>query len=152
MCLQAAEVRQELSKQYPEEEAAARGAKTDNDFPGRLRQWRKLADPPISQTEFDEFERTRQIRHDIVHKGRRLTHVDRGRAQRAVYTGRWLYNKIEAKPDRARLRDYGVLKSVGRAALAPRFPAEIQNGRIVLRSLASSLPALPDAENPPGAE
>lgn len=138
---------QELSKLYPKAEAIARAAKTDNDYPGRRRQWRKLAKPPITQGEFDEFERTRQIRHDIVHNGRRLTHEDRGRAQRAVDTGRWLYNKIEASPDRAHLRDYGsggVLRSAGRGALAPRFSPEFREGRIVLRSMASDLPPLMD--------
>ncbi len=115
----------ELEKKYDDTEAARRLANTDNDFPGRLAQWRKLARPEISQTEFDEFNTTRQIRHDIVHRGRRLVHDDRGRAQRAVDTGRWLYNKIEKKPERARLRDYGTVKSVGRVALALRFPATL---------------------------
>jgi hypothetical protein len=115
----------ELSKNYSAAEAETRAAHSDNDFPGRLRQWRKLARPQITQQEFDEFEATRAIRHEIVHRGRRLTHEERGRAQRAVDTGRWLYNKIEGRPDRARLRDYGTLRSVGRVALAPRFPSRI---------------------------
>jgi len=142
----------ELSKTYTKDEAVARAGKTVNDFPGRLRQWRKLADPPISQVLFDEFESTRQVRHDIVHKGRRLTHADCGRAQRAVDTSRWLYNKIEADPDpdRARLRDYGSLKSVGRRALAPRFSPEFKDGRIVLRSIASELPRLLEVEDASG--
>jgi hypothetical protein len=106
-------------------EAVAQLRKTDNNFPRRLSQWRKLANPPITQKEFDRFGATRQIRHDIVHRARRLTHDDQGLAQFAVDTGRWLFNKIEAKPDRARLRDYGVLKSVGRVALAIRFPATL---------------------------
>lgn len=114
-----------LEKKYTSEEAEQRTSNTDNDFPGRLAQWRKLAKPEISQEEFDEFERTRQIRHEIVHRGRRLTADQRGRAQQAVDTGRWLYNKIEGKPDRARLRDFGVLKSVGRSALALRFPYKV---------------------------
>lgn len=137
----------ELSKTYSEDEAVLRAEKTANDFPGRLRQWRKLADPPIPQMMFDGFETTRQIRHDIVHKGRRLTYADRGRAQRAVDTSRWLYNKIEADPDRTTLRDYGVLKSVGRGALAPRFSPEIRDGRIVLRSIASDLPPLQEIDD-----
>jgi hypothetical protein len=112
----------ELEKKYSPQEAEQRTSNTDNNFPGRLAQWRKLKKPEISQEEFDEFERTRQIRHEIVHRGRRLTAQERGRAQQAVDTGRWLYNKIEGKPERARLRDFGVLKSVGRSALALRFP------------------------------
>lgn len=137
---------QELSKTHPADEAVTRAEMTANDFPGRLRQWRKLAVPDIAQTLFDEFESTRKIRHDIVHKGRRLTYEDRGRAQRAVDTSRWLYNHIEGDPDRSRLRDYGVVKSVGRSALAPRFRPEIREGRIVLRSIASEMSPLSMAD------
>jgi hypothetical protein len=125
----------ELEKIYPPTEAERRAANTDNDFPGRLAQWRRRARPQISQQEFDEFQATREIRHEIVHRGRRLTHDDRGRAQRAVDTGRWLYNKIEDKPERARLRDYGALKSAGRVALAPRFPSTVDNDGVTLGPL-----------------
>jgi hypothetical protein len=111
------------------------------------RTWRKLAKPSISQQEFDEFETTRRIRHEIVHRGRRLLHDDRGRAQRAVDTGRWLYNKIEGKPDRARLRDYGTLKSVGRSALALRFPSSVDGEGIVLRPLLPHSTPGPEDEN-----
>jgi len=122
----------ELKKRYSPEDAARKLANTDNDFPGRLAQWRRLAQPPISQQEFDEFETTRRIRHEIVHRSRRLLHGERGRAQRAVDTSRWLFNKIEAKPDRAALRDKGVLKSVGRVALTMRYPAAVGAGGITL--------------------
>jgi hypothetical protein len=123
----------ELEKRHPPEEAARILRRTDNNFPARLAYWRNLASPNISQGEFDEFEQTRRIRHEIVHKSRRLTQDDRGRAQRAVDTGRWLYNKIEAKPHRARVRDYGSIKSVGRTALAPRFATTVEpDGTIVV--------------------
>lgn len=125
----------ELKKNHDDAEAAERLARTDNDFPGRLAQWRKLANPAISQNECDSFEETRKIRHEIVHRGRRLVHNDRGRAQRAVDTGRWLYNKIEGNPDRARLRDRNVLKSAGRVALAPRFSSTVTTHGIVLKPL-----------------
>jgi hypothetical protein len=52
---------------------------------------------------------TRKLRHDIVHRALRLTLKDRGRAQRAVETSRWLHNKIESKPERERLREFGGL-------------------------------------------
>ncbi len=58
-----------LEAKYTPAEAATKLRNTDNDFPGRLRQWRKLAQPAIGQMEFDEFEKTRDIRHDIVHRG-----------------------------------------------------------------------------------
>jgi hypothetical protein len=125
----------ELEKTYPPAEAERRAANTDNNFPGRLAQWRRLARPQISQQEYDEFRATREIRHEIVHGGRRLTHQERGRAQRAVDTGRWLYNKIEDKADRALLRDHSALKSTGRVALAPRFPSMIDANGITMGPL-----------------
>jgi len=67
----------ELEKTYSEEEAEERTARTDNDFPGRLAQWQRLASPNISTQLLDEFRDTRQIRHEIVHRGLRLTSPDR---------------------------------------------------------------------------
>jgi hypothetical protein len=126
----------ELQKTYSPAEAEQRAKNTDNDFPGRLAQWRRLAHPEIGQQEFDEFQTTREIRHDIVHRGRRLTHQERGRAQRAVDTSRWLYNKIEDDTERSRLRDYETLKSVGRVALALRFPPAVDERGITLGPLS----------------
>jgi hypothetical protein len=123
----------ELQREYGPEEAARRLKKTVNSAAARYRQWRELPHPLIGEQLLDEFEATRNIRHEIVHEGRRITLQDRGLAQRAVDTGRWLYNKIEAKPERARLRDYGVLKHVGRVALAHRFPATVEADGITIR-------------------
>lgn len=139
----------ELVRRHGEAEATRRLQQSENDFPGRLRQWRKLARPNIGQQLFDELETTRQLRHDIVHRGRRIAHQERGKAQRAVDTGRWLYNKIEAMPDRTSLRDRDVLKSVGRVALAPRFPETVGVDGITLGPLLAPTPA---AEPSPGAQ
>lgn len=74
----------------------------------------------------DELEVTRSLRHDIVHRARRISAAERGVAQRCVDTGRWLFNFIEQKPARRDLREKGgVLRSVGRSALAPRFMVEL---------------------------
>lgn len=119
-------LRKELLKLFAGDEVEKRLLNSQNDFPGRLRQLRKLVGPEtLSDSIVNEFEATRQVRHEIVHRGRRLTHEDRDRAQRSVDTARWLFNSIEAIPSRARLRDYGGMKSVGRVALAPRFPTRI---------------------------
>ena len=40
-----------------------------NFHPPRLGQWRKLANQDLSQREFDQFEKTRTIRHEIVRRG-----------------------------------------------------------------------------------
>jgi hypothetical protein len=125
----------ELQARHPADEAAARLARTDNDFPGRLAQWRRLARPEIADELFSAFETTRKIRHEIVHRSRRLTHQDRGLAQRAVDTSRWLYNQIEDNPERAMLRDKGALKSVGRAVMAPRLPTKLGRNGITVAPL-----------------
>jgi hypothetical protein len=130
-------LKNELSKQYDETEAERRTANTDNDFPGRLAQWRRLAQPTIAEVLFDEFARTRKLRHDIVHRALRLTLKDRALAQRSVDTSRWLYNKIETKPEREHLREFGgggLVRAVGRTAMAPRFPSSVSGGGIVLTS------------------
>ena len=124
----------------PDELRRARGAdeadrllrRTEGNTRARFKLWRELPHPDIGQQLLDEFEATRSIRNEIVHEGRRLTLEDRGRAQRSVDTGRWLYNKIEAKPDRARLRDYGVLKATGRVTLDLRFGATLGREGITL--------------------
>lgn len=129
-------LKNELGMRYDEAEAERRTANTDNDFPGRLAQWLRLAEPGISQVLFDEFERTRELRHAIVHKALRLTLHDRGRAQRAVDTSRWLYNKIESKPERERLREFGgVIRAVGRVDMSVRFDAKVRDGAIVLSGI-----------------
>ncbi|WP_445163706.1 hypothetical protein ACTXG5_11125 [Mycobacterium sp. Dal123C01] len=140
----------ELRKRHDEAEAERKTANTDNDFPGRLAQWRKLAESQISQVRFDEFERTRKIRNAIVHRALRLTFDDRSSAQRSVDTGRWLYNKIESDPEREHLREFGgggLQRAVGRAALTPRFPSVIADGRIVLVPIDTSF-SQPDEQGP----
>jgi hypothetical protein len=134
-------LRNELRKRFDPAEAEERLRKTDLDVPGRLRQWRKLSKAPVSDTELAEFETTRDIRHDIVHRARRLTIEDRGRAERAIDTTRWLYNKIEERPERARLRDHGVLKSAGRYSMAPHFPAVLDAQGLTIGPLS-----LPDPQ------
>lgn len=48
---------------------------------------------------------TRNERHAIVHQAMRIGFNERGRAQRAVDTGRWTYDFIENRPERARIRN-----------------------------------------------
>lgn len=97
----------------------------ENNFPRRFKEWCHLCGRVIPQAQIDDFMQTRKVRHKIVHRGVRLTHADRDQAQRMVDTGRWLYNKVEDKPDRASAREGKVLKSVGRVGLSVRFPATL---------------------------
>jgi hypothetical protein len=123
---------EELGRAYGAAEAERRLKRTEGNTPARFREWLALPHPGISPELLDQFEATRKIRHEIVHEGRRLTLRDRGRAQQCVDTGRWLYNQIEAKPERARIRDYGVLKATGRVTLDLRFGATVTEDGITL--------------------
>ncbi len=115
-----------LGDQHDEAEVQRRLSASMNDFPGRLRQWLKLTAVQVPEQLIDELEVTRSLRHDIVHRARRLSAAERGVAQRCVDTGRWLFNFIEQNPARRDLREKGgVLRSVGRSALAPRFMVEL---------------------------
>ena len=117
-----AALREEFLKRYPPAEVERRLKASETDYPGRYRQWKKLSGVIVGQEVEDAFEDTRKIRHHIVHRAHRLTHADRGAAQKSVDTARWLFNRIEGKPQRELLRERGtVLRSLGRAALAPRF-------------------------------
>ncbi len=129
-------LRIELEQKFSKAEVNAKLAASENDWPGRFRQWKKLAKPEIGDALVATFEKTRQLRHKIVHAGFRLTHEDRGEAEKCVDTGRWLYNKIERKSDRVALREVGGLKrSLGRRALAIRFPSVLDSNGITLRPI-----------------
>ena len=71
-------LRGQLEEQYSAAETERRLAASENDFPGRFRQWLKLAQPGIGEVELKLFETTRETRHRIVHRGVSLTHKDRG--------------------------------------------------------------------------
>jgi hypothetical protein len=136
-------LRGELEKKHTTADVDAKLAMSENDWPGRFRQWRKLANPRITDGQVTMFEATRQIRHDIVHNGRRLTHDERGEAQKCVDTGRWFYNRIEQKPDRERLREFGGLnRSVGRSALDLRFPSTVDADGITLGPFVFATPTV----------
>ena len=118
--------------------SAARKKLEKMTFRQRFNHWKGAANPPPSAALCKEFESTREMRHEIVHEGRRLTYEERGRAQRAVDTTRWLFNRIEANPSRETLREKhggGVLRSVGRSALTVRFPPVLTNEGITLQPL-----------------
>ena len=121
-----------LAERHGAKEAARRLRASENDFPGRLTEWRKLAKTKMGDGLFREFQATRTICHEIVHLGRRLTFEDRELAHRAVDTGRWLYDLIEDTPARTQLREAGAMHSGGGIGSTFRFPATVGSGGIVL--------------------
>lgn len=132
-------LRAELLKLYPVSEVDNRLKASQNDVPGRIRQWLELSGRKINPGLLDDYDKTRQMRHQIVHKGRRLILMDRGAAQRMIDTSRWLYNHVEEKPERAKLRDKSVLKSIGRVGFdRPNMPTFVRDGKLVVQPLGTS--------------
>jgi hypothetical protein len=105
----------ELRQLYPDPEVANRLRASQNDFPGRLRQYLKLSGRTFPEAHSQDLEATRRIRHTIVHEGNRISYAERGRAQRSVDTGRWIFNWLENEPERAERREKRLaLRSLGR--------------------------------------
>lgn len=103
-------LRIELLKKYPEPEVEERLCRSRNDFPGRSKQYQKLSGRKLPSSLDDELTATRDLRHSIVHRASRISFNDRGRAQRAVDTGRWIYNWFENDPARSDVREKRILR------------------------------------------
>ena len=115
-----------------------------NDFPGRLRQWSKLSGRTVPDAVSRKLEATRSIRHEIVHRGRRIANAERGVAQRAVDTSRWAFNFIEGRRDLAELRETRLaLRSIGRFNPGMHFLAELTPDGVVV-----TVESFDDADDP----
>ena len=129
-------LRQELLKTYPTDEVERKLKASQNDFPGRLRQYLKLSGRIFSDDLDKELARTRELRHSIVHKGLRISFHDKGKAQRAVDTGRWIFNWIEDNLEKFNLRERKIVKrSLGRHYKF--FDAEITSSGVVVHKPTS---------------
>lgn len=126
-------LRAELARVQPADEVERRLEASKNDFPGRLRQWSKLSGRTVPDAVSRELEATRSIRHEIVHRGRRIPYAERGVAQRAVDTSRWAFNFIEGRRDLAELRETRLaLRSIGRFNPGMHFLAELTPDGVVV--------------------
>jgi hypothetical protein len=138
-------LRAELLKHYAEAEVNQRLQASRNDFPGRVRQFEKLSGRQLDEQLRQELEVTRSLRHDIVHRGRRITFADRGQAQRAVDSGRWIFNWFENQPDRVQLREKRIgVRSIGRHFSF--FDAEIAPDGVVIHKLPTFDEDIPEPE------
>jgi len=105
----------ELLTKHSADDVEERLAKSANDFPGRVRQYQKLSGRRLPDALASQLEQTRGLRHEIVHRARRITFSDRGTAQMAVDTGRWTFNWFENDPARQEVREKRIgLRSLGR--------------------------------------
>jgi len=124
-------LRQELLKVHPATEVEKMLRDSENDFPGRFRQYQKLSQRKLPMAPEKELETIRTIRHSIVHKAYRIPFNERGSAQKAVDTGRWIFNWLENDPSRSRVREKEIGKrSLGRHISA--FDAEITHAGVIV--------------------
>jgi hypothetical protein len=110
-------LRKELLKRYSLWVVEKRLKASENDFPGRLRQYQRLSRRKLPKALNKELETTRTLRHSIVHRGKRITFNDRGQAQKSVDTGRWVFNWLENQPARRDVRE----KKIGMCSLGRHF-------------------------------
>jgi hypothetical protein len=124
-------LRSELVPRYGEPDAEARLKQSRNDFPGRLRQYEKLSGRSFPDALKGDLETTRNMRHEIVHRAQRIDFANKGRAHRAVDTGRWIFNWLENDEPRKRLRETKLaLRSIGRHISI--FDARIEQDGVVV--------------------
>jgi hypothetical protein len=108
---------------------------TKTNFPGRIRKYEALSGRKLPDAHSSQLEQTRKLRHRIVHGGYRISPGERGRAQRAVDTGRWIFNWFENDEQRRKVRETRrAFKSIGRDMTYGIFRPEITPDGVVLTS------------------
>ncbi len=126
-------LRVEFERLFPDAEVERRLTASQNDFPGRLRQWARLSGNKLPDSLVRELEQARALRHEVVHRGLRFPYRDRGTAQRAVDTTRWAYNFVEGRADLAGLRETRLaLRSIGRFSAGMHFGTQITPEGVVV--------------------
>ncbi|MGO8795458.1 MAG: hypothetical protein ACLQLC_11595 [Candidatus Sulfotelmatobacter sp.] len=98
-------------------------------FDDRVKAYQDLTGRKMTETSLKILKETRNLRHKIVHGGYRIDASERGRAQKAVDTGRWTFNWFENDEARREVREKRIaLRSLGRDIAAgifrPRITAE----------------------------
>jgi hypothetical protein len=92
-------------------------ARNEFNFFGRLKQYEAASRRELGPELWSILRETRNLRKAIVHHGHRVRHAERGSAQMAVDTGRWIFNWLEENPERAGAREL----SIGRRSLGRHF-------------------------------
>jgi len=102
-------------------------------FDERLKSYQKLTGRQVSGALLQTLKETRALRHQIVHGGYRIGPSERMRAQKAVDTGRWLFNWFENDQTRRDIREKRIAyRSLGRDLVAGVFRPKITVDGVVL--------------------
>jgi hypothetical protein len=142
-----AAVEQVVSAQVGEEAAAKFLRKTRMHFFDRIEKYEAVTRRTFPEALRRQLDRTRELRHAIVHDGYRISVSERGAAQQSVDTGRWIFNWFENDESRAQLRETRLaLRAAGRDMDAGVFPHELTEAGIVIRPMRLSPVPSDDAE------
>jgi hypothetical protein len=127
------ELRRELA-QYISNQATDEWLKENEQrFDQRLEMYQGLTGRVLHQALLGELERTRDLRHAVVHRARRIEYDSRGEAQRSVDTGRWIFNWFENRDNRRDVRE-GNLALKGIMSHVSLFRSVINEDGIVVQA------------------
>jgi hypothetical protein len=108
---------------------------TRTNFNRRVTKYETLSGRTMPQPLRKTLAATRELRHEIVHKGYRITSAEHGRASHAVDTGRWLFNWFEDDQTRRNVREKHIaLRSLGRDLSYAIFRGHIEPEGVVVTS------------------
>ena len=129
---------EELCRQAMESTEGATAAekflrKTRTRFDIRLKTYQELTKRNMSPTFITCLKDIRNLRHEVVHGGLRIDTNSKGQAQKAVDTGRWIFNWLEDKEARRSVREGRIaLRSLGRDITSGVFEPRITSDGVVL--------------------
>ena len=102
-------------------------------FDERVKIYQDLTSRRMPEPFLRNLKETRDLRHRIVHGGYRIGPSERGKAQKAVDTGRWTFNWFENDKARSDIREKRIgLRSLGRDLIAGMFHPRITSDGVVL--------------------
>jgi hypothetical protein len=122
------------------QQAAAKFLKdTRTRFDSRLKMYQTLTGRNMIPNLAKHLQETRTLRHRIVHTGYRIGPDERGRAQKAVDTGRWIFNWFENDQTRRDIREKRAKWVPGRDLAAGIFQSKITSDGVVLSSIREQI-------------
>ena len=113
-------------------------------FDERVKEYQNLSARTMRAATLKILAETRKLRHRIVHGGYRIGPDKRGEAQKAVDTGRWMFNWFENDVAKKDIREKRIAyRSLGRDLSAGMFRPRITAAGVVLTSIRDQLSKAP---------